>query len=104
MDRTGIRDLVAACLHDVLEEQDALPADPLTDETRLLGRAAVLDSLGLVRLILEVEQRLAEAHEVHVTLADERAMSQAKSPFRTVGTFSDYVATLIDEAGAHGGR
>ena len=33
-----------------------------------------------------------------IALADERAMSQKQSPFRTVDTLCDYVATLIEES------
>lgn len=104
MERDALSHLVLDCLHDVLDEMQALPAAPLTAETRLLGREAVLDSLGLVRLILEVEERLAEAHDLNVTLADERAMSQARSPFRSVATLVDYIVELSSEGGPDGGQ
>ncbi|NJN98474.1 MAG: hypothetical protein HC875_32500 [Anaerolineales bacterium] len=77
----------------------AAPTDsaPLNEETRLIGREAVLDSMGLVNLIIEVEQRLEDEHDVTVVLADERAMSQKNSPFRSVQTLADYICQVAAE-------
>lgn len=100
MHRAQITDLIVTCLHDVLVELEAAPpaAGTVGAQTQLIGASAVLDSLGLVQLILEVEQRLADAHDVQVTLADERAMSQQRSPFRTVTSLADYIEGLVNEA------
>jgi acyl carrier protein len=63
----------------------------------LVGNEAVLDSLGVVSLIVEIEQRLEIEHDVSVTLANDKAMSQRNSPFRTVGVLADYMCSLIQE-------
>jgi acyl carrier protein len=97
MQPTDTTELILSCLREVLEAGGALPAEPLSADTKLLGRNAVLDSLGLVQLLVDVEQQLDSAHGVAVTLADERAMSQKHSPFRSVGTLSEYIETLIKE-------
>jgi acyl carrier protein len=49
----------------------------------LFGTGSPLDSLGLVSLIIDIEEALADAG-FHVTLTDERAMSRSASPFRSV--------------------
>ena len=66
-------------------------------ETALFGRAGALDSLGLVNLIVAVEQAVEDELGVSVALADEKAMSQSASPFRTVGTLAEYVRRQIAE-------
>lgn len=63
--------------------------------TQLLGGAAVLDSLGLVELILEVETRLRE-RGYSVTLTSEEAFSRSRSPFRIVATLAEYVEEQIE--------
>ena len=68
--------------------------------TVLLGKASHFDSLGLVNYIVDVEQALDEELGVAVTLADERAMSQTRSPFRTVQSLADYIMTLAADDGA----
>jgi acyl carrier protein len=81
-------------LKDVLAiENPTLQIEP-DDATRLLGRGAVLDSLGLVQLILALEGELRERHAIEVALADERAMSQQHSPFRTVGSLTEYICQV----------
>lgn len=103
LDREALRSLVLESLADVLRSRATSVDSPLGEDARLLGRGAVIDSLGLVALIVEVEQRLEERHGFVVTLADERAMSQRHSPFRTVGTLTDYVWTSIWPRDADGG-
>ena len=99
MQQSEIANLIIQCLQGV-QEEDGAPVDAsIGPETVLLGKSAVLDSLGLVRLVLEVEQRIAEKFDWSVTLADERAMSQHRSPFRTVSTLAEYITMLASEAG-----
>lgn len=72
-------------------------------ETILFGKSGQLDSLGLVSLIVEVEQNIQDEFGAEITLADERAMSQEHSPFKSVRALSDYVALLLaeDETSSH---
>ena len=103
MQPTEITQLILSCLRETLQAAGPLPPEPLAADTRLLGRSAVLDSLGLVQLLVDVEQRLDADHGIAVTLADERAMSQKHSPFRSVSTLSDYIHTLIHEDHSNAG-
>jgi acyl carrier protein len=75
--------------------------DNLTEETVLVGKDAVLDSLGVVSLVVEVEQRIEGEHDVSITLANDKAMSARNSPFRTIGVLTDHVmATVAEESAA----
>src|SRR4051812_20326081 len=74
-----------------------LPAN-VGEDTVLVGKDAVLDSLGVVSLIVEVEQSLDAKHGILVTLANDRAMSQRNSPFRTIGVLTDHVCAMAKEA------
>ena len=98
LDRATVIEIVAAGVREalVLASPEAESAE-ITEETRLIGANAVLDSLGLVTAVLEIEQRLADEHDLVVVLADERAMSQKHSPFRSVGALTDYVLRLAAE-------
>jgi carbonic anhydrase/acetyltransferase-like protein (isoleucine patch superfamily)/acyl carrier protein len=62
-----------------------------------IGNAGNLDSLGLLNLIVATEQRVESEFGITITLADERAMSQKNSPFRTIGTLTNYVSLLLEE-------
>jgi acyl carrier protein len=99
LSRSQIAGLILSSLDDVLAMGNDDRPDPtqLGDDTRLIGRKGVLDSMGLVTLIVDVEQRLEEEYDLVVVLADERAMSQKHSPFRSVGSLADYVCRLVEE-------
>ncbi len=63
-------------------------------DTVLLGK---LDSLGLINIIVMVEQKVEEDLGASITLIDERAMSQENSPFKDIKTLADYIAVLLEE-------
>ena len=67
----------------------------LTVDTPLYGLDGMLDSLGLVALVVAVEQAIEDTFSVSVSLADERAMSQTDSPYRTIGSLAEYAGSLI---------
>ena len=81
-------------LNQQLSEQERLEKSL---ETRLFGGNSILDSLGLINLIVAVEQNIEDEFDISLTLADERAMSQRHSPFRTVGSLVDYISMLFEE-------
>lgn len=67
------------------------------ENTRLYGGNGVLDSVGVVMLIAEVEDLVGDKMGKTITLADERAMSQKTSPFRAVKNLVDYIDKLLCE-------
>ena len=73
--------------------------EQLTKSTKtvLFGNNGQLDSLGLVSLLVIIEQNIEDEFDVSITIADERAMSQKHSPFRTIGTLADYIDMLLKE-------
>ena len=66
-------------------------------ETKLIGSNSKLDSLGIVSFLVTIEQNIEDEFDVIFTIADERAMSQKRSPFRTIGTLADYIDMLLRE-------
>jgi acyl carrier protein len=63
--------------------------------TVLFGFDSVIDSIGLVTIIVEVESNLYDELGIQVSLADEKAMSQLNTPFKTVGSLTEYIAKII---------
>jgi D-alanine--poly(phosphoribitol) ligase subunit 2 len=66
-------------------------------DTPLFGKSSKLDSIGLVTLLVAVEERLEEEFGLALTIADEKAMSQKHSPFKTVATLAHYISLLMQE-------
>jgi acetyltransferase-like isoleucine patch superfamily enzyme/acyl carrier protein len=64
-------------------------------ETRLLGSHSVVDSMQLVTLVVAIEREVEDTFGVAITLADERALSMKASPFRSIQSLAEYIATLV---------
>jgi acyl carrier protein len=93
--------VILEALYEAIDEMnDLLPLErrlPKSCDTRLFGEGGRLDSMGLVNLIVAVEQKIEEKFARTVVLADERAMSQRRSPFRSVAALAGYIETVFAE-------
>ena len=88
--------LILETLEEIREQEDMSVLVAIDAETPLFGRQGVLDSLGLVTLVVTLEQKIEDKFGSAVALADEKALSQRQSPFRTVRSLADYAAALIE--------
>lgn len=97
-------DVLADILYPAVEEAktleglDKLQASP---DAPLFGDGG-LDSMGLVRFIVMVEERIEDTTEVGLTLASDKAMSRRTSPFSTLGTLAEYIGECLAEEGFDG--
>jgi acyl carrier protein len=96
IDRTVAIEIVLSTLRDAVG-QNGGDASGVTEETVIVGPGAVIDSIGVVSLIVDIEQRLEIDHHVSVTLANDRAMSQRNSPFRTPSVLADHILATESE-------
>jgi acyl carrier protein len=96
MNRRDVVSLIIATVEELKDEREVTSHDPVTESTVLFGRGGIFDSLGLVSLIVDVEQQI-EDRGISIILGDERAVSQKRSPFRTVQSLADYAYQLIEE-------
>lgn len=99
IDRTVAMDIVLAALRDAVEQNDG-DISAVNEETMIVGPGAVIDSIGVVSLIVDIEQRLEMDHQVSVTLANDRAMSRHNSPFRNAAILADHILTTEREGAA----
>jgi len=96
--RDGIVDIIREAYRQFVPP--GVEPGEVDENTSLLGSGSPLDSVGLVSLVVEVEQNLNDRCNTAITVADERAMSQKRSPFRTVGNLADYALMLLAERAA----
>jgi D-alanine--poly(phosphoribitol) ligase subunit 2 len=66
-------------------------------DAAIFGPTSPLDSLGLLTLLLDIEEDLQAAGAV-VRLSDDRAMSQTRSPFRSVESLVDYIGRIARDS------
>jgi acyl carrier protein len=90
--------LIIKVAGELNDQEEIELSDRLEPNTRLFGRDGLLDSMGLVALVIAVEQAIEEKYSVTVALADERALSQSKSPYRTVSSLAEYAAQQVERS------
>ena len=91
-----VLDAVAALNEELGYEE----LEKASEDTVLHGGETGLDSLSLVSLIVDVEERVAAAFGRAVALADEKALSRRQSPYRTVGTLVALIRERLEERDA----
>jgi acyl carrier protein len=65
--------------------------------TSLFGSTSDLDSLGLINLVVAVEENIEKSQGAQITLVDDRALSAPVSPFATVESLANYIEQLLVE-------
>jgi acyl carrier protein len=90
-------ELITSTLTEIGEDEDNSLFMNTNEKTKLFGTNGILDSVGVVFLITELEEKISDDFGVDITLADEKAMSQSTSPFRNVETLAKYISMLVEE-------
>jgi len=101
LETADLVEMIKSCLREISDEEGfELPS--LSNDTEIFGETGFLDSMALVSLVTAVEEAIEQKTGLTVSLADERAMSQTRSPFQSITTLSEYAALRINEAQADG--
>lgn len=94
--REQVSELVKEAVSDLNDELQYESLNNLSDETAIFGDEDGIDSLSLVRLVVDIEQRVQESLEHQVSLTDEKAMSARRSPYRSVGALTDFILEQME--------
>lgn len=97
MERERIQQIIFEALAAANQARDVNEQIAIAPDARLYGRDGQLESMGLVALLIDVEEALQD-EGYSVSLSDERAMSMSRSPFRDVSTLVGYIEGLLKEA------
>ena len=96
MNKSDITQIVLSAIEMANHGREDSAQIPVKEDTPLYGKKGYLDSMSLVSFLIEIEESLMDK-DIQVSLSDEKAMSQSRSPFLSVGTLVDYIETLINE-------
>lgn len=96
MNRNDIQSIIFDAIAMANHARQADQQIPVSADTALYGTDGHLDSMALVAFLIDIEEALLDC-ELQISLSDERAMSQTRSPFRNVETLTDYIENLITE-------
>ena len=94
MTKEEINQVVLNTFRQVLADNEKSMTEELTEATSLMGSDSPFDSVDLVTFIVALEETLEDDFNLSVTLADDRAMSQEISPFKSIKSISEYIEKL----------
>ncbi len=89
---TGVPALVLESL-DVILKQQKLPA--ISEIGLDAPLYTSLDSLAVLDVILELEDRLQKSEGRYVQIADEQTFDREKTPFKTANLLVDFVVNKV---------
>ncbi|MFM0643886.1 hypothetical protein PQR14_06120 [Paraburkholderia bryophila] len=95
--RQEIRDIINRAID---AQETLLPAAidrSAGDATPIFGEGAPFDSMGLVALIVQIEEMVESETGAALTLVSEKAMSAHRSPFATISTLGEFIESLLLE-------
>lgn len=96
MNRDEIINIVLNCLRAICRMKAISETEPFNESTLLIGsEAAILDSLGAVMLLVQVEEALNTACDTQTALVQRLVMDDLGS--ETVGSLSDRVLSIIGD-------
>jgi hypothetical protein len=97
LSKDAVHEIIFEALKNVNDERGPDEQLDISSTTILFGADAVLDSLSLVSVIVDVEAAVSEVSGRDVVLTDDRAMSQEVSPFLDVSSLTAYILLLLSE-------
>ena len=92
MNKNQINEIVITTIKNYCDMNDIQVE--LTKDTPLIGSSRILDSMGLVNTIVDIETAFLD-EDVEISLTSEAAMSSRISPFRSVGSLCNFIARQL---------
>ena len=92
-----LTDLIYDSVNDLNEQKAHDQRLKKSTDTVLFGSNGVIDSLGLVNLLVKIEQKIEDEFDISITIADESALSQKNSPFRTIGSLAKFIQKKLND-------
>lgn len=66
----------------------------ITKDTPLIGGSKIMDSMGLVNVIVDIETAFLD-EDIEISLTSESAMSGRISPFRSIGALCNFISRQL---------
>lgn len=87
--------IVTDCLKQLNEVWEKSQFNEITPDTFIYGKLGAIDSMELIALLSDIEGRISDEHDINIVIADERALSETRSPFKTVQSLAAFIDLLV---------
>jgi len=88
-----MRDLLIDAIKEINEDLEIEELEEIRDDTPIFE---LLDSMAVLDLVLEIEDRLQQKYSRYIQIADDKTMDAINTPFKTFKTLLDYVEGKVN--------
>lgn len=97
------KEMITGIVYDSIDQINELRAAGSqlnkSPDTKLFGESGQLDSLGLINLVVAVEDSFESVFGYSISLAESAAMSEHANPYYSVATLVDFIDTIVKDDG-----
>jgi acyl carrier protein len=94
MKKEKVELIVKEVIENYCNNNDIVLDDEVDETTALIGTNRILDSMGLVNIIVDIETAFLD-ESIEISLNSEAAMSSRISPFRSVGALCNFIVKQL---------
>jgi len=94
-DKEKYKKIINNALKAINEERDEGDQFIIESGLEIFGPNGMLDSLELVSLIVDIEERFADELDIIISLSDDKAMTQDNPPYSSVEIMLSYIESLL---------
>ncbi|MDF2999964.1 MAG: hypothetical protein K0Q48_83 [Bacillota bacterium] len=92
-----VEELIQEAILELNEQMEEDRKVSYSEDLKLIGVNAALESISFVTLIAILEDLISDRLGKNIIIVNDRAFSQERSPFRSVGSLAEYVTGLLLE-------
>lgn len=93
-----IKNIIEEAIEELNEQLDDDKKLAYSEEVRLIGKKANVDSMDFVTLITIIEELISDKLDKDIHIVSDKAFSRERSPFYSVGTLTEFIVELAKEA------
>ena len=87
-----IREIILESLEEVNKELKCIEFFDIKNETLIFDN---MDSMGVLELIIEIENKLQMQYGKFIQIADDTIMDEVKTPFKTLSSLIEFVEIKV---------
>lgn len=92
-----IKKIIIEAIEELNEQLDEEQQVAYSEDLRLIGKNAALDSMDFVTLITILEELIEDKLDKSIEIVSDKAFSRTNSPFYSIATLEEFVLELVNE-------
>ena len=84
-------ELIFAAIKEVNMQQPPEYQLKLNEDEFLISDKSCIDSLGLITLLINIEEKISNKFKINLNLLDEKLISEESTPFETLSSLASWL-------------